>query len=45
MEILTLKKEQKKLLLFFQFIHNRILNKIHKNCKYIMPFKKGILEI
>ena len=45
MEILTLKKEQKNLLLFFQFIHNRILNKTHKNCKYIMPFKKGILEI
>ena len=26
----------------FQFMHNRILNKTHKKCKYIMHFKKGI---
>ena len=29
----------------FQFMHNRILNKTHKKCKYIMHFKKGILGI
>jgi hypothetical protein len=29
----------------FQFIHNRILNKTHKKCKYRMHFKNGILGI
>jgi hypothetical protein len=29
----------------FLFINNRILNKTHKKCKYIVHFKKGILGI
>ena len=29
----------------FQFIHDRILHKTHKKCKYIMHFKNGILRI
>jgi hypothetical protein len=29
----------------FQFIPNRILNNIHKKCKYIMHFENGILGI
>ncbi len=36
-DILTFNKE-KIIIIIFQFIHNRILSKTHKKCRYIMSF-------